>query len=150
MNTILVQLRDEKWTTEALHYAVAIAHETNAEIVLVKFIPISNPVMLGMAIATNGLSMHEYNALYNYATIAERYDVTITFQTMQYMTLSDAIVEMAKNLDASMVIAELPTSKIPYWHKLATNSFKHNLGKREWVTLKFVPTETNLVPLFSN
>jgi nucleotide-binding universal stress UspA family protein len=150
MNTILVQLRDEKWTTEALHYACATARETNAEIVLVKFTPVTNPAMLGMAIATHGLSMHEYNALHTYAEIAERYDVTIVFETMQYMTLSDAIVEMANNLDVAMVIAELPESKIPYWHKLAVRSFKHHLGKREWVTLKPVPTETKWVPSFSH
>jgi hypothetical protein len=56
------------------------------------------------------------------------YDVPYSIKMMQYLTLIDALVQLAESLPAQVVFAQLPDSRIPYWHRFQTMMLRHRLA----------------------
>src|SRR5689334_9925541 len=100
MQTIMVQAVDRNWTMAALHLACALARSTDAEIALVKMVPVQHISWLGTEFGYQNLTVHDHDELSAYQATAEDYGVLLNKEMFQYMTLPDAIADAAEYFDA--------------------------------------------------
>src|SRR5215813_11249470 len=115
MTTTMVHMADHRWTSEALHLACALARNNQAEVALVRMMPVQHIAWLGTDFGNTPVTSQEYERLQEYQATAEDYGVDLSVQSMQYITLPEALVEAADHLGASVVFASLPKSHFPYW-----------------------------------
>jgi nucleotide-binding universal stress UspA family protein len=137
METILVQMAQEDWTMQAVHLACALARNNGAEVALLRLMPVPHPSYLGTSMGNQPPTEHEYRMLKEYAATAEDYGVSFTVNSMQCMTTLDAVAEAADNLDAKVVFAQVPESRIPYWRTFQIWNLKRQFhgGQRQLFTL---------------
>lgn len=126
MNTIMVQMSDEQWTLEAMHFACAIARRLNGKVVLLHLMNSSNPGLLGWAGVPT--AMTEQHLVERYSTIAEDYGVEFHVQPMQFVTLTDALVQAVERLQASFLFANIPMYRFAFWRQFRLWSLKHHLN----------------------
>jgi hypothetical protein len=142
--TILVQMADHPWTLSALHLAFAMSRRTDAEVALVKFVSVTHAQWLGTSLGDKQLTTSERDALAAYQATAEDYGIPLVLHTMQYVTLLDAIVQAAEQVDAQAVFANLEPGIIPLWHRFQLwrlqQILQHN--KRQFYSLE-QPTDTD-------
>src|SRR5690349_11287115 len=136
--SIMVQMADNQWTLSALHLAFALSRRTSSKVVLVKFVSVTHAQWLGTAIGRKPLTVSEQDALASYQATAEDYGVPFTFYTMQYITLLDAIVQAAGQVNAQAVFANLEPSIIPFWHRFQLWRLRQSLQHNN---LQFYPLE---------
>jgi len=117
MKTIMVYMADHTWTSQALHLACAVARNTGTDITLVRTMPVQHVSWLGTELGEMPLTPGDYQALREYQATAEDYGVNFCVQSMQCISLADALVEAADQLDAAMVFATLPEYSLSYWRK---------------------------------
>ncbi len=125
MNTILVQMSEKCWTMEAMHLSSALARSIDGKIVLLRLVLANNPGLLGWGISSP--TAQENRLIEEYAMIAEDYDVEFWVQPMQYVTQIDALVQAVEILGASVLFADIPQSRVPYWRQLRLWSLRHQL-----------------------
>src|SRR5258706_7028624 len=113
---IMVNVAANRWTMAAMHMACALARQLGTEIALVKLIPTQHVQWLGTSLADQPLTTSEYQALVSYDLTAQDYNVPVVLYKMPYMFLRDAIVDAADAIDAAIVFATLPPSRIALWH----------------------------------
>ncbi len=128
MNTILIQMADERWTLQALHLACAMARPDRAKIVLLRLMQVYQPSYLGSEFGTTVPSEQEYRNLRAFATIAEDYGVELSVESMQCLSPLQAVAEAAGYLQAEVVFASVPETRIPIWRKYQLWSLKRQLG----------------------
>jgi hypothetical protein len=115
--SIMVQMADSQWTQSALHLAFAISRQERLNVTLVKFIDVPHVQWLGTSLGHKNFTSTEYEAISAYRATAEDYGVSLDINTMQYVTLFDAVVDAAEHLNAQIVFARLEPSVIPHWHR---------------------------------
>lgn len=115
MKTILVQMADKRWTMQALHLALALARNAQAQVVLLRLIRVRHLSYLGSAFGRHEVSGDEQRELREYCETAEDYGVALIFSQMQCEAPLEAVVEAADLLDADVVFAQVLPSRIPYW-----------------------------------
>lgn len=118
MQTILVQMADKRWTTQALHLACALARNNQAQLVLLRLMQVEHISYLGSNFGEVAPTHAEYNDLQEYHATAEDYGVDLTLTQMQCIEPFEAVVEAAEHLDANVVFARVLPSRIPYLHRL--------------------------------
>jgi hypothetical protein len=123
----MIQMSTSQWTQSALSLAFAISHRENLDVVLVKFIDVPHVQWLGSALGHKNFTPAEYAALIAYRTIAEDNGIDLNVTTMQYVTLFDAVLNAAEQLNAQTVFACLEPSIIPYWHKYQVGRLERRL-----------------------
>jgi hypothetical protein len=123
---IMVQIADPRWTLEALHRACLLAREIKAEIVLLKMLPVQHMQWLGTEFGAMNFTGKDRAALRDYEATVEDYGLSYSSLVFQYHTLTEAIAEAADQVNAHLVFATLPNSRIPYWREYQL----HNLRKR--------------------
>lgn len=133
MNTILVQMSEKCWTMEAMHLSSALARNIDGKIVLLRLVLANNPGLLGWGIAAP--TALEQCLIEDYAMIAEDYGVEFLFQSMQFVSLRDALTQAVELLDASVLFADIPRSRIPCWRQFQLWRLKSQLGKCNLYTL---------------
>ncbi len=129
MNTILVQMKDKNWTRQALHLACALAKNYRARIILLRLEAVQHLSYLGTEFGSEPLSRQEYAAWLDYASIAADYGVEIVRRSMQCWSVPDAIAEAADYVDAQVVFAYVPQSRLPYVQRLQHWRLKRRLQK---------------------
>jgi hypothetical protein len=117
MKTIMVSMADHAWTSQAMHLACAVARNSGMEINLVRMMSVQHLLWLGMELGEVPPTREEYKALRDYQATAEDYGVNLCFETMQCVSLADALVDAADQLDAEMVFATLPENNLTYWRR---------------------------------
>lgn len=133
MSTIMVQFSDEQWTLEAMHLASALARNLNGQVVLLYLSLAPNPGLLGWGMVPPTIA--EERQMQNYAAVAEDYGVVFRVQPLQFISLGDALVQTAHELDASALFAHFPPSPISLWRRFQLWSLKHHLGDCHLYTL---------------
>jgi hypothetical protein len=146
INTILVQLADEAWTLQAIHLASALARNCDAKLVLLRLIPVRHLGYLGSDIGNMPVTDDEYARLRSYAATAEDYGVELIVASMQCVAALDAVAEAADQLDAQVVFARVPESRIPYWHQYQIWRLERRLKRRTLYTLQNPPRISDWAP----
>lgn len=148
MTTILVQMADKRWTLQALHLACALARNDESQVVLVRLMQVSHPSYLGTEFGMTTPTPGEYSALREYGAIAEDYGVELTVRPMQCLSIWDAVADAADCLDAGVVFAHVPPSRIPYRRKLQVWGLERRLAAahRRLYTLEQPTNTTDWTP----
>ncbi len=127
MKSIMVQMSDHSWTLKAVHLACALARGNQAYVVLVRMIPVTHAGHLGTPHGYRAATVEEQQDIKEYVSIAQDYQVKFILQPMEYITIVDAIIDIAEILDAEFVFAHVPKSVIPYWQKFRIWRMEHRL-----------------------
>ncbi len=149
MSTILVQMTNQSWTLQALHLACALARNNGARIILLRLMPVQHLSYLGTEFGSTPLSRQEYTAWLKYVATAEYYGVEMVRQSMQCWSELDAIADAADYVDAQVVFASIPRSRIPYMDRLQHWRLQRRLVKanRQLHTLEQSARNSNIPSL---
>ena len=147
---IMVQIADREWTLAAVHRACTLARSVEAEIVLVKMLPVQHLSWLGTPFGAMDFTKLERAELRDYAATVEDYGVPFTLYQFQYFALADALSDAADHVDAQIVFATLPPSLLPFWRRFQLNGLRRCLAHhgRQLVDLSdpLVPRLGELAP----
>src|SRR5260221_8460506 len=102
-NVIMVQIADRGWTLTALHHACTLARGTNAEIMLVKMLPVQHTSWLGTEFGNMHLTEQDRADLCDFQATVEDYGVPYTALTFQYFSLAGALADASDHVDAQIV-----------------------------------------------
>jgi len=139
------------WTMQALHLACAMARNQRTNVTLVRMIPVQHIAWLGTEFANTPPTPQEHQCLRSYDATAEDYGVQLSIQSMQYVTLTDALVEAATYLEALAVFANIPPMSFPYWRKFQVWNLQRRMtsAHRMLYTLDQPASGTSWVPSVS-
>jgi hypothetical protein len=135
MKTILVQMADQRWTSDAVRAACALASNTAARVVVLHLMPVNHIRYLGTDLAITPPDKHQFQQIEAYVAIADEYGVELNVRRMQSVSASDALAQAAEYLDADVVFANVANSRVPVWGKVRSWMFQHQLGERQLFTL---------------
>lgn len=125
----MIQMRDRAWTLQALHLACGEARNGDTKLVLLRFVPVTYLRWTGKG-ENMELSREERDDLDEYCQTAEDYGVDLDFYQRQVHTLDSAIPETAEMIEASVVFANLPHSKIRPWRAFQMHQLEHRLKEQ--------------------
>src|SRR5689334_9310770 len=108
IKSIMVQLGEPQWTSEALHFACTVARANSCGLTVVKLIPVGHPGWLGTELGNQNFTTADRNLLRECAITAEDYGIQVTVDLYQYVILSDAVLDAAEYFDAQLTFATLP------------------------------------------
>lgn len=129
MDKIMVCLsKDKQWTAKAVQLACGLAKDIQAEIVLVKMIPVDHLSWLNSEAGYAHLQEDDFMEAACFGRICTDDGVAVSFLPFQYYTLADAIVDAADYLNAGAVFATLPPSLVKPWHRFQMKSLEHHLN----------------------
>ena len=130
--TVVVYASNDHWTRTALHLALALARTRKLEIALFEMIPVQHLAWLGTELGYQDHVMKNYAQLRGYEQIAQEYGVSLsTYFFQYYSSLSEAIVDSARQLDAAVVFATLPNTTLAVWRKYQLRRLKNQLMKQQ-------------------
>ena len=113
--TFVVQIADREWTLEALHCACLLARNTSAQIALIKMIPVPHAGWLGTEWGYMKFTDQDEADFTDYQATLEDYGVEFAPLLFQYITLAEAMADVAVYVNAQIVFAKIPESIIPFW-----------------------------------
>jgi hypothetical protein len=134
-SVVMVQIANREWTLEALHCACLLARNTSARIALVKMIPVQHASWLGTEWGYMYFTPQEQADFTDYQATIEDYGVPFTPLMLQYVTLAEATIQAAEHVNAQIVFARIPESRIPLWTKFQRRLLTRQLArqKRQWI-----------------
>lgn len=137
MQTILVQMANLQWTTQALHLACALARNDQSRVILLRLTEIQHIRNLGLDFANIPLTPQEYSNLAEYSATAEDYGVEISVAQMQCVSPLNAVVSAAEHVKANVVFVHIPDSRIPFVRRLRLWQLERQFAKaqRQFYTL---------------
>ena len=147
MSIILVHMSEPHWTLQAIHFACALSRNIGADVILLRLIQVNHPGYLGTEYGDRLLTMREERLLAEYAATAEDYGVALTYCQMQCATALNALADAADHVDADMVFAHIPPSRIPLWRDLQIWTLWRRLagsGRQLFTLDKPLPTSEQL------
>lgn len=127
---LIIVMDDRKWTSNALHKACALSRRSGAGIVLLKMVPVRHPLMLGDYAGYMDLSFNDTRALEEMAATAEDYGVPLDVRVFPYASYWPGIVDAAEQLRATVVVARVPPSHIPFWQKVRHGLLLRRLARQ--------------------
>ncbi len=129
MTTFLVHMAKPQWTEEALHLACAMAHTSDADLVMLELIPVQHYSWLGTSFGFQQEG-DKHDEVKRYRGIAASYDVELSVQPMQYISLIGALVEAVELLEAQALFTHIPTSSLPLWRSLQIWNLHRQLARQ--------------------
>ena len=129
MTTFLVHMAKPQWTEQALHLACAMAHTSGVDLVLLDLIPVQHYSWLGTSFGFQ-LGADNHDEVQRYRAIAASYDVELSVQPMQYMSLIGALAEAVESLEAQALFTYIPTSSIPLWRSFQIWNLRRQLVRQ--------------------
>jgi hypothetical protein len=159
IRSIMVQLGEPQWTSEALHLACTLARANACDLTIVKMVPVGQPGWLGTELGNRNFSAADQELLRECAITAEDYGVQVAVDLYQYLILSDAILDAAEYFDAHLTFATLPRYKLPFWRKFlmwrlhrqfqmrgrVLNTLEEPIALQDWmptpIASSFIPAE---------
>lgn len=147
-SSVMVVMNDRTWTLEALHLACALARTTGTAVTLVTMIPVTHAPYLGTDIEGWHFSAQNRDDIAYYQQLASDYGVALRTRRCQYVTLVDAICQMAEEVGAQTVFATLAASVVPFWRAFQLWLMRAQLqrGKRTLYTLDAEPNAASTKP----
>jgi nucleotide-binding universal stress UspA family protein len=117
MDTILINMSDSKWTTNALHEACTLARGENLQIVLLHLMPVQHLSWLGTDLAIQPMTPRQREQLNSCVQTAEDYGLSLILQPMQYTSFVEAIVQAADTLSARFVFTKAQPGLFKRWQE---------------------------------
>ncbi|HRQ42304.1 MAG TPA: hypothetical protein PLD25_30675 [Chloroflexota bacterium] len=119
MNTsrLMIVMADARWTQAALHLACAMSRREQAELLLLKMLPVRHPLLLGTAGGSLSFTAVDARLLELMAMTAEDYGIPLEIRRCQYANYWNAVVDAAGQFSVTAVLIQIPPSPIPYWSK---------------------------------
>ncbi len=130
MSTILVQMAERAWTEEALHLACAMARNNHVNVTLLRMIEAQHYSWLGTTLGFENFSADESDVLWDYKAIAEKYEVELEVQPMQWMSYVGAMVDASDELEAEAVFACPPAHILPFMRRFEIWELRRQLEER--------------------
>lgn len=112
---LMIVMGKREWTLNALHLACAMSRRGEADIWLLKMIPVRHPLLLGTKSGSLDFSQADAQAIVEAAATVEDYDVPLQFRLFQYASYWSGVVDAAAQLNVTAVIVHVPPSPLPYW-----------------------------------
>lgn len=148
MKHIMIQLAHPKWTQDALYQACNLAQaEDEAHICIVRFIPVNHPTLLGSELACQKPSAQENAVLWEAQQLCAEYDIRLTHITMQYVCLTDAVVQVSSEVSADLVFATLPKPFFGFWHDFLLWRLRSRLSAGGHTLYSLFSTDPDSAPL---
>src|SRR5581483_2427186 len=154
IQSVMVQLGEAEWTSNALHIACTIARANGCGLTFVKLVPAGQPGWLGTDFGRWNFSPADQEQLHECMMTAEDYGVPSSSALYQYMILSDAILDAAQHFDAHLTFAALPRYRLPMWRRFLMwrvhrqfeaqgrllNTLERPAALDEWMPLSAIPS----------
>lgn len=143
MGIILVQLSEHDWTLQAVHFACAMARSQRADVILLRLDYVRHPMHLGTEYGRTPPSEEEIEVYWACASIAEQYDVTLQFKSIQCATKVGALLTAGDEHAAAAIFVHFPVHHIAYWRRFQIWKLNKSLAAMncQLFTLD-VPTKT--------
>jgi hypothetical protein len=125
---IVVQISDREWTMQAVHFACAMARNTESTLVLLQLWPVTNAGLLGTGIGADALSARNALDIEEYETIAEDYGVPLVVQPMECESLIEATMQAAAQLKAAALFMHLSQRRFAFWHQFQVRHIQRRLA----------------------
>jgi hypothetical protein len=135
VSRLMIVMGEPKWTLAALHLACVMPRSDQAELLLLKMVPVQHPLLLGTPGSSLGFTADDAQALENMAATAEDYGVLLTIRRCQYANYWNAVVDAAEQLRATSVLVYIPPSPIPYWQSLRHRWLVRQLARQSQLLL---------------
>jgi hypothetical protein len=123
--SIMVVVGDRTWTLQAMHLACAIGRDNSGLVVVVKMVRVNNPVLLGDASGLVHYSAHDRHALQECEATAEDYNVPFRLHVCTYADYAAGLAAAADQLDAALIFAPPPHSRLQPWNRFQTWRLHH-------------------------
>jgi len=132
MNTsrLMIVMADARWTQAALHLACAMSRREQAELLLLKMLPVRHPLLLGTAGGSLSFTAVDAQLLKLMAMTAEDYGIPLEIRHCQYANYWHAVVDAAEQLAVTAVVVHIPPSPIPYWQEYRRWWLRHQLARQ--------------------
>lgn len=128
---LLIVMGDRAWTLAALHLACAMSRRSQAEVVLLKMVPVRHPLLLGTDASLLNFTPEDAGDLSDMAATAEDYGVVLDVQLCSYANYWHAVTSAAEQLGVTAVIIHIPHSPIPYWGNLRRWLLRRQLARQQ-------------------
>lgn len=137
--SILLSCAERNWTSDALAYACKLAGSQNVRIVLVQCVPVNHPEWLGTEWAYMNYTAEQERNLDWYQKAATSAGIECDSLVMPYVSLVPALAQVADEMGATLVLARLPWSFVPFWRALQKWILQRHLAKegRRWLSEGF-------------
>lgn len=132
---LLIVMSDTAWTLAALHLACAMSRRGEARISLLKMLPVRHPALLGTPAGALNCTAVEAAALADMRATAEDYGVSLDVELCRYANYWPAVVDAARQLGVTAVIAHMPGSPLPYWSHLRQWFIRRRLARQHQLLL---------------
>jgi hypothetical protein len=128
---IMVQIDGHGWTSSVLHYACSEARQRSARIALVKMIPAQyhNAVLTDLGFLN--FSDQDRDELAGYQRTIAEYGVEYSTHCYYYATLRSAIALAAEKVNAQLIFATIPKSRIPFWRRLQLQRLRRYFSRQQ-------------------
>lgn len=124
---LMIVLGERDWTLKALHLACAVARTNGWPLILVKMVLAPHPMALGTPAGRVNFTAEEELQLQDFSATAEDYNVPFELVINQYVNYYHALTDLAEQLAVQIVLAEPPTSFIPFYAKIQLWFLRHHL-----------------------
>lgn len=127
---LMIVMGDRAWTLAALHLACAMSRRDQAELLLLKMVPVRHPLLLGSPTGSSDLTAQDAAALADMTATAEDYGVSLTVEICQYANYWHGMVDAAAQLEVTAVIIHIPHSSAPYRRNFRRWLLNHQLARQ--------------------
>jgi len=145
VSRLMIVMAEKPWTLAALHLACAMARRGEANVTLVKMVPVRHPLLLGTEAGLLNFSSAEATALRDMSATAEDYGVSLDIRLFQYANYWPGVVDAAAQLAVTAVLAHIPHSPIPYWQKVHRGWLRRRLGHQQQLLFVLDDLQPSLV-----
>jgi hypothetical protein len=128
---LMIVMGDRAWTLAALHLACAMSRRDQADVLLLKMVPVRHPLLLGTEAGSLNFTAKDADALADMAATAEDYGVSLDVQLCQYANYWHAVVDAAEQVGVTAVAVHIPSSAIPYWHDFRRWWLRRQLARQQ-------------------
>lgn len=126
--TIMVQFTTSPDGLKAFHHACRAARTQDLSVIVVCMMPVQHLSWLGSDVCPFEIpSLHREGKAH--AAIAKQYGVQLRLLPFQYYSLPGAIVDAADFVDAKLVFAALPHSRLPLVNEFQTRLLRKRLSE---------------------
>lgn len=132
---LMIVMSDTAWTMAALHLACAMSRRGEANVLLLKMIPVRHPALLGTTAGSLDFTPADGVALADMTATAQDYGVALDTEVCQYASYWHAVVDAAEQLEVTAVITQIPSSPLPYWSRFRRWLLRRQLASQHQLLL---------------
>lgn len=141
----MIVMGDRAWTLAVLHLACAMSRRNEAEVVILKMVPVRHPLQLGSTPVSMDLTREDITDLADVAATAEDYGVFLNVQICHYANYWHAVADSARQLQVTAVLVHIPPTPLPFWRNFRRWLLRYQLARQHQLLVNledFTPSLT--------